>query len=106
MADYISQLTGPEMDTALLDMNNHTSEAWAVGERNGTPVTTGDETYENNAKYYAEEAARVVPTSGTPAVRYDVAQSLTDNEKQQARDNIGVDDAIAEAIGDAIGGSY
>ena len=29
------------------------SEAWAVGERGGTPVTSTDPTYENNSKYYA-----------------------------------------------------
>ena len=29
------------------------SEAWAVGERNGTPVPDTDDTYENNSKYYA-----------------------------------------------------
>ena len=32
------------------------SEAWAVGERGGEPVPEGDETYHNNAKYYAEQA--------------------------------------------------
>lgn len=32
------------------------AEAWAVGERNGVPVTEGDQTYHNNSKYYAEQA--------------------------------------------------
>lgn len=32
------------------------SEAWAVGERGGTPVGSTDPTYENNSKYYAEQA--------------------------------------------------
>lgn len=32
------------------------SEAWSVGERNGTPVEYGDETYHNNAKYWAGQA--------------------------------------------------
>ena len=32
------------------------SEAWAVGERGGTPVPSSDVTYENNSKYYAEQA--------------------------------------------------
>lgn len=32
------------------------SEAWAVGERNGVPVTSGDPTFQNNAKYYAQQA--------------------------------------------------
>lgn len=29
------------------------SEAWAVGDRGGVPVTSGDPTYQNNSKYYA-----------------------------------------------------
>ena len=33
------------------------SEAWAVGERSGVPVSSGDETWHNNAKYWAEAAA-------------------------------------------------
>lgn len=32
------------------------AEAWAVGERGGEPVPATDETHENNAKYYAEQA--------------------------------------------------
>lgn len=32
------------------------SEAWAVGERGGVPVTSEDPAYENNAKYYAQAA--------------------------------------------------
>lgn len=35
------------------------SEAWAVGERGGSPVASGDDTYENNSKYYADQAATV-----------------------------------------------
>lgn len=33
------------------------SEAWAVGEKGGVPVASSDETYENNSKYYAEQAS-------------------------------------------------
>ena len=32
------------------------AEAWAVGERGGTPVPSTDVTYENNSKYYAEQS--------------------------------------------------
>ena len=32
------------------------AEAWAVGTRNGEPVPVSDPTYENNAKYWAEQA--------------------------------------------------
>lgn len=34
------------------------SEAWAVGERGGVPVSPTDETYENNSKYWAQQAAQ------------------------------------------------
>lgn len=33
------------------------AEAWAKGTRNGTAVESTDETYHNNSKFYAEEAA-------------------------------------------------
>jgi len=32
------------------------SEAWAVGERGGVPVSSGDDTYNNNSKYYSEQS--------------------------------------------------
>ena len=59
MADYISTLTGVQMDSALLDMAEHKSEAWAVGERNGVAVPSGDATYQNNARYYAQQAQSI-----------------------------------------------
>ena len=89
MADYISTLTGVQMDSALIDMAEHTSEAYAVGERNGVPVDSSDVTYHNNARYYASQAQSIAPASVTEAVRWDVAQTaLTDANKLQARSNI------------------
>ena len=92
---YVSALTGPEMDEALLDMAQHNSEAWAVGTRNGTAVSSSDDTYQNNSKYYADEAkaaaARAeaaVPAGTEGAVLFSQAQSLTDAQKVQARENI------------------
>jgi len=89
MADYISTLNGSQMDAALLDMADHNSEAWAVGERNGVPVDSADVTYHNNAQYYAQQAQSIAPASVTEAVRWDIAQTaLTDTNKAQARENI------------------
>lgn len=88
MSDYISSLTGPEMDAALLDMARHNSEAWAVGTRNGRIVDPSDETYHNNSKYWCEKAANYISGDVSGAVRWDVAQSLTDAQKQLARGNI------------------
>ena len=36
------------------------AEAWAVGQRDGVDVPSTDETYHNNAKYYAAEASGTV----------------------------------------------
>lgn len=76
------------MDRALLDMAEHNSEAWAVGTRNRIHVPSGDETYENNSKYWAEKAANYISGDVSGAVRWDVAQSLTDAQQQLARGNI------------------
>ena len=89
MADYISTLSGVQMDAALMDMAEHNSEAYAVGERNGNPVGADDVTYHNNARYYAQQAQSIAPASVTEAVRWDIAQTaLTDANKAQARTNI------------------
>lgn len=92
---YVSALTGPEMDEALLDMAQHNSEAWAIGERHGVAVGSADDTYQNNSKYYATEAeaaaARAeaaVPAGTKGAVLFSQAQSLTAAQKQTAFDNI------------------
>ena len=106
---YVSALTGPEMDAALLDMAQHNSEAWAVGTRNGAAVSSPDETYDNNSKYYATEAeaaaARAeaaVPAGTEGAVLFSQAQSLTgeivdgtsgttvNGQKGQAMSNLGL----------------
>lgn len=92
---YVSALTGPEMDEALLDMARHNSEAWAIGERHGEAVGSTDDTYQNNSKYYATEAeaaaARAeaaVPAGTEGAVLFSQAQSLTAAQKQTAFGNI------------------
>ena len=38
------------------------SEAWAIGKRNGTPVSSSDPTYHNNSKWYSDNAQTM--TSG------------------------------------------
>ena len=40
------------------------AEAWAVGQRGGVDVDETDETYHNNAKYYAEQAGELKTTAG------------------------------------------
>lgn len=54
--DLAQIITEVEADAQAAEESAEDAEAWAVGERNGVPVTSGDETYENNAKYWANQA--------------------------------------------------
>lgn len=45
----------PIIQEALTSVED--AEAWAVGERNGTPVSSDDPTYHNNSKYWSEQSA-------------------------------------------------
>ena len=104
MADekYRTQLTGAQVDDALQQLNQRVAEGWAVGTRDGSPVGSGTEYYHNNAKYWAEQshssvdaanaaaerAEAAVPAGTAGAVFFDREQSLTDTQKEQARQNI------------------
>ena len=59
------------------------AEAWAVGERDSTPVTSGDVTYHNNAKYYSEEAA----DSATSASSSETNAGLSESAAAQSEEN-------------------
>jgi len=52
---------------AVLDsqQNEYDAEAWAVGERNGVPVSSDDPTYHNNSKYYADLGSEVIQDDET-----------------------------------------
>ena len=59
--DLLEQLT--QLATETLE-NAENSEAWAVGERDGEPVTETDETYQNNSKFYADLAGQRANSAG------------------------------------------
>lgn len=112
MAKYVSALTGPEMDAALMDMAQHNSEAWAVGARDGAPVSSADVTYHNNAAYYSDNAmaaaARAeaaVPAGTAGAVLFSQAQSLTAAQKQQVFSNVATPTQSAVAAGAMVDGA-
>ena len=50
---YNSEVAASGSASAALT-SQYTSEAWAVGKRNGADVTPDDPAYHNNAKYYAD----------------------------------------------------
>lgn len=73
---YQSALTGPQMDQALLDMANHTSERFAKGTAEGVPASPGTVGYEDNSKYYKDLAAnqaQAATSSASQAVNYATA---------------------------------
>lgn len=76
---------GAETAQAAAEDSAEDAEAWAVGQRNGTDVPSTDPAYHNNAKYYKDQAQTI---AGGEFVSYGAPQSLTDAQKQQARDNI------------------
>lgn len=77
---------GAEAATGAAEGSAEDAEAWAVGQRNGTDVPSTDPAYHNNARYYKDQAQTI---AGGEFVSYGAPQSLTDAQKQQARDNIG-----------------
>lgn len=54
------------------------SEAWAQGTRDGTPVSSDDETYENNSKWYSQQASS--SASSAYAYMQNANQSAIDAE--------------------------
>lgn len=60
--DEIVDLARDSMDGA------GNAEAWAVGQRNGVDVPSTDETYRNNAKHYAQQAADTFDSLGLSVV--------------------------------------
>lgn len=54
LANCQSAANSASASATAADGSAEDSEAWAVGERDGVPVSSSDPTYHNNAKYWAE----------------------------------------------------
>jgi len=60
------------------------AEAWAVGEREGVPVISGDVTYNNNAKYYADEAADSASNASTSETNAGLSESAAAQSEEDS----------------------
>jgi hypothetical protein len=79
-------------------INAARAEAWAVGEKNGVPVTEGDPTWQNHAKYYAglasaeadraEEANRGIDEMVHKYIDFDGRTATEEENKQFMADAI------------------
>lgn len=84
-------------DEAVDAMNNaderaDDSEAWAVGERKGVPVSETDETFENNSKWYAGRSRQ---SEANAAASAQEAEDALDDLEARIRDAF--DESVPEA---------
>lgn len=91
-----SEFTAINEQVASADNSRKRAEAWAVGTMDGEPVPSDDETYENNSKYYAEQAEQI--KNETQGIADDVDEIRDDvlAIKEQAQEI--VDDACDKVL--------
>lgn len=73
-AQQAAETAAADVENALVDYVRD-GEAWAIGERDGTPVEESDDTYQNNAKYY-KDVTETIATSASDSESH-AAQSAT-----------------------------
>lgn len=59
-SDAHGYATSASNSATSADQSAEDSEAWAVGQRDGTDVPSSDPTYHNNAKYYSDQAEGII----------------------------------------------
>ena len=87
----------------------HEAEAWAVGKRDGVPVSEDDDTYHNNSKYYKEQAAnseRSAATSEQTASQKAAQAATSASDADAAKTNAEAAQAAAEAAAEAAASVY
>ena len=62
-----------ESDTGDAQVAALNAEAWAVGKRNGADVASGDDTYHNNSKYYAQSSISSADAAAASATAADTS---------------------------------
>lgn len=79
------------------------SEAWAVGERGGVPVTSGDDTYHNNSKYWADIASQYAQGGlhyeGSCTFANIPTTGMTDGDMWNIEDDFTTDSRFREGAG-------
>lgn len=88
-AKYYANAASGSASTAVASdiaaaQSKENAEAWAVGERDSTPVTSGDVTYHNNSKYYAGEAGDSATAASTSETNAGLSESAAAQSKEDA----------------------
>ena len=100
-ADPTIQLVGQvDMGGGSSEKN---AEAWAVGERGGVPVSSTDQTYHNNSKYYRQLAqgdanAAAASVTQAQAAATQAAGAVTAAEAAQAAAEAAAQEAIDTVV--------
>ena len=79
--------------------SEYNAEAWAVGERHGVPVSETDQTYHNNAKYYAQHAGAIIEEAAAEAVEQAVEEGTARAVQAEEAAAGSASDAEAWAVG-------
>lgn len=73
---YRGPFVGQELDRIFLDILYRVAERWATGQANGVDVDETDETWHNNAKYYAELLGGILPDAQAAAAAAQAAAAI------------------------------
>lgn len=65
-------------------ISEENAEAWAVGKRGGVDVPSSDETYHNNAKYFAEEAGDSAADAATSETNAGLSETAAAGSAEDA----------------------
>ena len=84
MATLNEGIDAAEAAQAAAEASAEDAEAWAVGERDGVPVTSEDETYHNSSKYHAEQAAASASDAQAAQTAAETAQGKAEDAQTAA----------------------
>ena len=110
LADCLAAKAAAETAADNAEESAEDSEAWAVGKRGGQDVPSTDPAYENNAKYWAQQAGQAV--SGGHTIVDESGTSMTQRHNLQFAGGVNVtDDSENDTTkitiaGGGVGGTY
>ena len=110
LADCLAAKAAAETAADNAEESAEDSEAWAVGKRGGQDVPSTDPAYENNAKYWAQQAGQAV--SGGHAIIDESGTTMTQRHNLQFTGDVAVTDnstddkTVVNITAGGAGGTY
>lgn len=110
LADCLAAKNAAEAAADNAEESAEDAEAWAVGKRNGQDVPSTDPAYENNAKYWAQQAGQAVRSGH--AIVNESGTAMTQRHNLQFAGGVNVTDdsendkTVVTIAGGGVGGTY